>query len=213
MNLCFIIEWILWTVRSVLGVAVGKDCWEIASAHADFQLVFFVYYLGGVFDVFGHHFFKVGVQAVVEIAHDNVIIAGEVWVEVRPLVFERLDDLFHHVVTLGPGILAMDQVAGKNIKCLFTNSKVDLNSSFIWKLHACHGSAATFVAGFDLAVYQMFQIPLDESNIEYFPHVYLSQNFEIIFLQHEDSESFHEISPVLRFLERTGDKIMIISTV
>ena len=65
MNLCFIIEWILWTVRSVLGLAVGKDCWEVASAHADLQLVFFVYYCCGVLDVFGHHFFKVGVQAVV----------------------------------------------------------------------------------------------------------------------------------------------------
>lgn len=81
----------------------------------------------------------------------------------------------------------MDEVAGKNIECLFTNSKVDLNSSFIWKLHACHGSTATFVAGFDLPVYQMSQIPLDESDIEYFPHVYLSQNSKIIFLKHKDS--------------------------
>ena len=109
----------------------------------------------------------------------------------------------------------MDEVAGKNIEWLITDSKVDLNSSFIWKLHARHGSAATFVAGFDLPIYQMSQIPLDESNIKYFPHVYLSQNFKTIFLKHKDSEIFCKISSILQdcFLERTGDKIMIISTV
>ena len=57
-------------------------------------------------------------------------------------------------------------MTGKNIESLLFNSKVDLHCSFIGKFDASYRRSTTFVASFYLAIDQMSEILLDESDIE-----------------------------------------------
>ena len=149
MNLVLIVKWVLWAIETSDQLTVRKGGWHESTANADAQLVKQVYLLGSFLDqIKVYHFFICRIQSIVQVTHYKVIITCQIWVQILSLVFQRLDDFFHHIISSRPGLLPMHQMASKHIECHIVELKVNLDSTFVRKFDVADEATCFAVRGY-----------------------------------------------------------------
>jgi hypothetical protein len=202
---------ILWTGLSHYSLSFFYN-FELLTSLRYLQLIHFIHQIVGYFYfALVLHFFKSRIKSVVEIAHDEVVIANDIGIHFLTIDFECFDEGGHHFISLLTVVLPMKQVTCNEIEMFVIKFKVHVKTTFVTDFDdatANFFSTCQVVSIDDAAKHALFGL-LDEGDYEHFIHVNGFHLFKPI-LFHEFVKSFNETCSIFGFLEARDDHIVSI---
>lgn len=154
----FVVAWVLGRIVLNFYRPVSLSFLQLTSFLRFLQLVKLVDQVGRVLNFVSlDHVLVVGVEAVVEVAHDEGVVGHEVLVHVGPEVAAegRFHNVLHHLVALVPVALPVHEVTGNEAELAICKLESYAKSSFVAQLDQQILVPALDNAGLDFALDQL----------------------------------------------------------